>query len=360
MEIPENVESIPMSSKKTVRELIIAGRLETAVRELLHQVDHEADLLAHPDYDQLHDRAVHILSRLKEQEHQEGLGIDDAKERNRIRLSLIDLDRDVASARQGERVQSGVPNLKGATEAQKRNNNMPLILGVLGGLAVVLAAFFMLNRTKTDDPVTPTPRRPQVEQVNNGTSDNNEDQSGQAGDTVNSDSDAEEKTRMLPIFPERSATGSLVSNGDGPRFPLRFGDTEQNKEIRAYLSFPLDRIPTGVDIVSAKLYVNRSGGDYRELRRAIVEEVNIGDGLDQEDFDANRSPLAVLRSDSLMSQQQFELDVTDKFELVTLYNRPFFTLQFRPDEIFRNHKADQYEIRTGQNRTRLEVKFKLD
>ncbi|MEM8583092.1 MAG: hypothetical protein AAGF87_02425 [Bacteroidota bacterium] len=349
-----------MSAKKTVRELIISGRLETAVRELLHQVDHEADLLAHPDHDLLHDRAVHILSRLNEQEHQEGLGIDDDKERNRIRLSLIDLDRDVASARRGERIQSEVPNLKGAAAAPKRSNNTPLILGILGGLAVVIAAFFMLNRTKTEDPVTPTPRRPQVEQVDNGNADTNDDQSGQGGGTDSPETDEEGKIRMLPIFPERSATGSMVSNGDGPRFPLRFGDTEQNKEIRAYLSFPLDRIPAGVDIVSAMLYVNRGGGDYRELRRAIVEEVNIGDGLDQEDFDANRSPLAVLRSDSLMSQQQFELDVTDKFELVTLYNRPFFTLQFRPDEIFRNRKADQYEIRTGQNRTRLEVKFKLD
>ncbi|MEO0787526.1 MAG: hypothetical protein AAFY36_02625, partial [Bacteroidota bacterium] len=136
--------------------------------------------------------------------------------------------------------------------------------------------------------------------------------------------------------------------------------TEQNREIRAYLSFPLDRIPDGAQIERAELFVSRSGGDYREMRRAIVEEVNIGDDLTQDDFDANRSPIAILRSDSLMSQQLVRLDVTDKFELVTLYDRPFFTLQFRPDEIIRNRKSDQLEIRNGQNMTRLEVDFKLN
>ncbi|MEM6877824.1 MAG: hypothetical protein AAF544_04635 [Bacteroidota bacterium] len=345
-----------MSAKKTVRELIIEGRLETAVQELLHQVDHEPDLLAHPDYESLHDRAVNIMSRLNEQKNEEGLGIDDEKERNRIRLSLIDLDRDVGIAQKGERILSEVPKPKISSDDSSGRRSSALLYGIVGGVAIAIVAFILLGRNKGNDPAPPPDRDTGEEQV-----DNSQPNSEPKGDLApDGEGDSDSRVRTLQIFPDRSATGSMVSNGNGPRFPLRFGDTEQNREIRAYLSFPLDRIPDGAQIERAELFVSRSGGDYREMRRAIVEEVNIGDDLTQDDFDANRSPIAILRSDSLMSQQLVRLDVTDKFELVTLYDRPFFTLQFRPDEIIRNRKSDQLEIRNGQNMTRLEVEFKLN
>ncbi|MEM6396026.1 MAG: hypothetical protein AAF741_06735 [Bacteroidota bacterium] len=342
-----------MAAEKSIRALIIEGRLEKAVRELLDQIDNDPILTAHPDDEVLHDRAVSILSRLNEQKHEEGLGIDDDKERNRIRLALIDLDRDVEAARRGERLTAAPFAVK--QDQSPKSKTSPLVYGLLGALLVAVLAFVWLGKSD-DEPDDPAIDPEQSTEISDQNPENSIDDSG-GSDENNTTT----RIRNFPIVPLRSASGSLTSNGSGADQTPIFGDNNQNKEIRAYLSFPLNRLPKNARILKAKIFISRGGGDYREMDKAIIEEVNIEGELDQSDYDADQSPIAVILSDSLMANNQVEIDVTEQLELVSLLEgRDFFTIRLRPDEIIANRIPDQYKVRSGQGHTRMEVEVSLD
>ena len=356
-----------MSKESEVRELIIKGRLSKAAETLLSTLDAAAST-GQKEIDLARNEAIGLLSRLNELKREESMGLlstDNAdQERNRIRKALIDLNtrtRDLGKP--GFRIQP--PSGGGGNNNTGDGGKKFPLPWLIAGLAVAALLAFLLW-PDADEP-DPGPENygntPVVTPIDNGN--NGEDPGNNNGtqDPGSMDGPEDEDVFTLTILPNTQAmgrpggkSGHLVSTGGRAASPPQFGDTADGKEIRGFLTFPLTDIPPNSEIVSAEFYMDHGGGLFRELDKVLIKVMDVGESLEETDYDANARPIATLAMANFDNTKS--LDLRQEIQLANRNGRQQITLRFQPNEVILNRQKDVFAFRYGQGRTRLLVKFK--
>ncbi|MEM7573802.1 MAG: hypothetical protein AAF433_12920 [Bacteroidota bacterium] len=359
-----------MSKATKIRDLIIKGRLSKAAEELLSTLD-AAAANGQQEIDHARNEAIILLSRLNELKQEESQGLlstDNAdQERNRIRKSLIDLNnrtRDLGKP--GFRIAPPAGGV--AQNTGDGGKPFPWPWAVTGLAVVALLAFILWPKAEPDPVVNPRGEDPSVEDpmtygsgseigtdINNETSEENQEEE----DPIIEDGELFKLT-ILPntqaIGQPRGKSGHLVSTGGRAASPPQFGDTADGKEIRGFLTFSLEDLPPSAEIVTAQFFMDHGGGLYRELDKVFIKIMDVGENLEETDYDATARPIATLNLANFDNTKS--LDLRQEIQLANRNGRKQITLRFQPNEVILNGQKDVFAFRYGQGRTRLELEFK--
>ena len=154
-------------------------------------------------------------------------------------------------------------------------------------------------------------------------------------------------------------SGSLTKGSNQPFSPPSFGDRGRDKEHRGFLTFSLNNIDRNVNIVSAKLYSAKGGqsGDLnsRYFKTVVVEELDLGSGLDRSDFSL---PGVMLLKVGLNKLTREPIDVTQAVKRAHRRGKEMVSFRFRFSVGNDNdNEDDSWAFSYSRGTTRLEIEL---
>ncbi|MGK7898975.1 MAG: trypsin-like peptidase domain-containing protein [Xenococcus sp. (in: cyanobacteria)] len=166
-------------------------------------------------------------------------------------------------------------------------------------------------------------------------------------------------TRDMGKIGGGGVSGSLNRGSNQTFSPPSFGDRGYGNEHRGFISFSLDSLAQDVNILSAKLFTVQGGqaGDLNQsyFQNVLIEEINIGNALDQQDFE---SPGILLAEIELSELTQKPLDVTNAVKRAQSRGKEYVTFRFRFSVGNDNdNEIDSWALSYSRGQTRLELEI---